>query len=254
MKIQSLGEEIKNLDRVVNSNRINAVTEMPPVMSDAYEDSIETDEAVDNIMDDVSKFTKNKYFTGSTTKNVPTDPVLPRFELDESLDADDEECDLEDSEWMDQRYDELMSKDRDLWDENDYNTYFSILKCKTMTEDFDHPITEASKKKTSDEDLWSLVYTSLVTMPDYVNHAAYMHHDLNELNSNERYDDVFTDYDGNVVVYGETEDRLDPGIRIAKKYDLEYRVRPTSNSRRINNPDQQFQLTIIIPDTETAHM
>ena len=65
MKIVKLDENIKNLTRVVDNQKINAVTEMNPVMSDAYEDSLETDEAIEKELKESDKLETNEPFLGA---------------------------------------------------------------------------------------------------------------------------------------------------------------------------------------------
>jgi hypothetical protein len=65
MKIVKLDENIKNLTRVVDNQKINAVTEMNPVMSDAYEDSLETDEAIEKELKESDKLVTEEPFLGA---------------------------------------------------------------------------------------------------------------------------------------------------------------------------------------------
>lgn len=85
MKIQKLNENMPNLDKVVHNDDLNAVTEMPPTMSDAYIDSVEADKAVEDIIKPVDKVIKEKPFLGANKQPVPKEPEEAIITLDESL-------------------------------------------------------------------------------------------------------------------------------------------------------------------------
>jgi hypothetical protein len=54
-------------------------------MSDAYEDSLETDEVIEKELKDSDKLATNEPFLGAKNQPLPEDPVLPKVTLDESL-------------------------------------------------------------------------------------------------------------------------------------------------------------------------
>lgn len=498
MKIVKLDENIKNLTRVVDNQKINAVTEMNPVMSDAYEDSLETDEAIEKELKESDKLVTEEPFLGAKNQPLPEDPVLPKVTLDESLFEDYDLSDrvydfldsftfldsmshegivelvsdefnispdfaeqyvdfyekMNDAQWhdtVDQEeesvddflFDELLNEDKRLSstsirykgyrisldhknlcyniydkhgemedsgftsiedakksidnnfeDSNDLiiadqedttdvnfeeslnedanqraaiyddlvdyfdnwindtiptvpelvdaipdydgdwmieimtpemnraqdqyvkalanaamtyypdnvtealdrsgeqrNDYFDFKQdvydaisnvCKKYNDlshediedsvnwflnmydsdediDFEECMNEDARpekkqgkgihkvKEEEDEDLWSLVYTSLIEHPDDTNYAANHAYNINQLTDEERYEEVYTDYDGNIVVYGESEEKLLPAKRIADMYNLRATQSQSADSSR---PEQKFKLTIIIPDEE----
>lgn len=422
MKIVKLDENIKNLTRVVDNQKINAVTEMNPVMSDAYEDSLETDEAIEKELKESDKLITEEPFLGAKNQPLPEDPVLPKVTLDESL---FEDCDLKcriydfldeqegdsdynqkiedvsdefgmspdeaeqyvqdwtlntdksDPEWSDTADQEEESVDDFLFEESlnedanqrsaiyddlvdyfdnwindtiptvpelvdaipDYDgdwmieimtpemnraqdQYVKALANAAMTYYPDDNVTEAldrsgeqrndyfdfkqdvydaisnvckkynnlshedvedsvnwflnmyetdedikveefmnedarpekkqgkgihKVKEEEDEDLWSLVYTSLIEHPDDTNYSANHAYNIDQLTNEERYEEVYTDYDGNIVVYGESEEKLLPAKRIADMYNLKATQSQSSDSSK---PEQKFKLTIIIPQDE----
>lgn len=79
-----------NLDKVVHNDDLNAVTEMPPTMSDAYIDSVEADKAVEDIIKPAEEIIKEKPFLGAEKQPTPKEPEEAKITLDESLfeDAD----------------------------------------------------------------------------------------------------------------------------------------------------------------------
>lgn len=89
MKIQKLNEDMPNLDKVVHNDDLNAVTEMPPTMSDAYIDSVEADKAVEDIIKPAEEIIKEKPFLGAQKQPVPKEPEEAKITLDESLFDDD---------------------------------------------------------------------------------------------------------------------------------------------------------------------
>ena len=85
MKIQKLNENMPNLDKVVYNDDLNAVTEMPPTMSDAYIDSVEADKAVEDIIKPAEEIIKEKPFLGAEKQPTPKEPEEAKITLDESL-------------------------------------------------------------------------------------------------------------------------------------------------------------------------
>lgn len=85
MKVIKLTEKIKNLDKVVTNDHINAVTEMPPAMSDAYEDSIEKDAFDEKILKDEDALPKDQPFIGASKQPLPKKPEEAKINLEESL-------------------------------------------------------------------------------------------------------------------------------------------------------------------------
>lgn len=347
MKIVKLDENIKNLNRVVDNQKINAVTEMNPVMSDAYEDSLETDEAIEKELKESDKIVTDEPFLGAKNQPLPEDPVLPKVTLDESLfeeslneDANQRAAIYDDlvdyfdnwindtiptvpelvdaipdydGDWMIEIMTPEMNKAQDQyvkalanaamtyypdnvtealdrsgeqrndyfdfkqdvydaisnvckkynnlshediedsvdWFLNMYETDEDIKVEECMNEDA-RPEKKQGKgihkvKEEEDEDLWSLVYTSLIEHPDFTNYAANHAYNIDQLTDEERYEEVYTDYDGNIVVYGESEEKLLPAKRIADMYNLRATQSQSADSSR---PEQKFKLTIIIPDEE----
>ena len=82
MKVLRLTEKIKNLNRVIDNKTINAVTEMNPVMSDAYEDSLELDQAIENELKDSDLLVKDKPFLGASKQPTPKKIEDPKLNLD----------------------------------------------------------------------------------------------------------------------------------------------------------------------------
>ena len=78
-----------NLDKVVHNDDLNAVTEMPSTMSDAYIDSVEADKAVEDIIKPAEEIIKEKPFLGAEKQPVPKEPEEAKITLDESLFDDD---------------------------------------------------------------------------------------------------------------------------------------------------------------------
>ena len=74
-----------NLDKVVHNDDLNAVTEMPPTMSDAYIDSVEADKAVEDIIKPAEEIIKEKPFLGAEKQPTPKEPEEAKITLDESL-------------------------------------------------------------------------------------------------------------------------------------------------------------------------
>jgi len=74
-----------NLDKVVHNDDLNAVTEMPPTMSDAYIDSVEADKAVEDIIKPAEEIIKEKPFLGAEKQPTPEEPEEAKITLDESL-------------------------------------------------------------------------------------------------------------------------------------------------------------------------
>lgn len=74
-----------NLDKVVHNDDLNAVTEMPPTMSDAYIDSVEADKAVEDIIKPAEEIIKEKPFLGAEKQPTPKELEEAKITLDESL-------------------------------------------------------------------------------------------------------------------------------------------------------------------------
>lgn len=74
-----------NLDKVVHNDDLNAITEMPPTMSDAYIDSVEADKAVEDIIKPAEEIIKEKPFLGAEKQPTPKEPEEAKITLDESL-------------------------------------------------------------------------------------------------------------------------------------------------------------------------
>lgn len=92
-----------NLDKVVHNDDLNAVTEMPPTMSDAYIDSVEADKAVEDIIKPAEEIIKEKPFLGAEKQPTPKEPEEAKITLDEALfdyfEVGDD--DWEDAAWHD---------------------------------------------------------------------------------------------------------------------------------------------------------
>ena len=276
MKILNLNEKIDNLNKVVNSKNINAVTEMPPVMSDAYEDSLEHDEYIEKGLKDSDKLPTDEPFLGADDQPVPDDIEEAKINLEESLFED-----LDRSGY--QLHDDFYSFKSDVynavkdvcnryrragndvshedisdaleWFINVYSEDEDIDECLYEEDEIRRPERKTGKgvhkvKDEEDEDLWSLVYTSLIEHPDEANYAANHAYDIDQLKKEQRYSDVYTDYDGNIVVYAENEEELAPAKEIAAKYNLEVKQDNAPESTLSNRPNDKLKLTIIIPDEE----
>lgn len=391
MKVVKLTEKIGNLDKVVTNKHINAVTEMPPTMSDAYEESVEKDEAIAKDLKDNDALPKDKPFIGASDQPTPKDIEEAKINLEESLFedvssraaiwddivnyvydkldnaldnismevmeaipdynadwcrgdfnivtgnkqlilakavADDlmADCDLDESLnedvpggkyylpgiedasheegniWIDEDppfdFDSadqnvnlpgyavewiagylgngVNNKAREFFRTEEERDSFvdelnrkNAVGIKTWTSpNFYHTLPESLNEdgrqssllrklddKDIDEeefDLWTQVYSSLIDNPNEATTKAWGRFKAVLLPKKQRYSVVNADTDGNIVVYGESEDRLEPAKKVADYYKLEYEVKPAREAWATKHPDQRFSLTIKIPEEEVT--
>lgn len=356
MKVVKLTEKISNLDKVVTNKHINAVTEMPPAMSDAYEESVEKDEAIEKDLKDNDALPKDKPFTGASDQPTPKDIEEAKINLEESLfedvssraavyddivnyvydkldDALDNisievmeaipdynadwcrgdfnivtgnkqlilakavaddlmvDCDLDESlteaqninlpgyavEWVggyggngvnrvETQYFRTPEERDKLADELESQGAYHVKKYEiqnfyhTLPESLNEDGRQSSLLRKLDDkdideeefDLWTQVYSSLIDNPNEATTKAWGRFKAVLLPKKQRYSVVNADTDGNIVVYGESEDRLEPAKKVADYYKLEYEVKPAREAWAAKHPDQRFSLTIKIPEEEVT--
>lgn len=259
-----------NLDKVVHNDDLNAVTEMPPTMSDAYIDSVEADKAVEDIIKPAEEIIKEKPFLGASKQPVPKEPEEAKITLDEGLfDYFEVDDDWEDAAWhdtADQEEEEDIPEDilkdyinsieveeEDIEESCDKE---EIKEC-DQTELVEDGRSQSLLRQLDDTDieeeefdLWTLVYSSLINKPDEATWKAMQKYDTVILPKKLRYDTINSDSDGNIIVYGKTEKDLDGAKLVADLYELEYEVKPSRESWAKQHPEQSFSLTIKIPEEE----
>lgn len=110
-----------NLDKVVHNDDLNAVTEMPPTMSDAYIDSVEADKAVEDIIKPAEEIIKEKPFLGAEKQPTPKEPEEAKITLDESLFEDVNNQSVEIYDFLDEcgGYTDYNQKIEDVMEEFD---------------------------------------------------------------------------------------------------------------------------------------
>lgn len=386
MKIQKLNENMPNLDKVVHNDDLNAVTEMPPTMSDAYIDSVEADKAVEDIIKPAEEIIKEKPFLGAEKQPVPKEPEEAKITLDESLfDYFEVDDDWEDAAWhdtVDQEEEEDIPLD-DLKDyvdgieveeeedfaeslnesdlaANDLGSYKDQLKIirqidkeipyslrykeanfieddgsiylywvaqepftkneleyfqdsvndvldryydfdivpqtkltvrdvskgyktdklnnqlisidrygyienddwywKKYSDYLDENLNEEDKSKLAwDElgteeaeevDLWTLIYDTLSKERDLGASKVIKRYVTPQLSLKQRYDPINADSDGNIVIYGETEEEFNPAREVADFHNLKYQIKESPKNWVTKHPEQKYTFTIIIPEDQ----
>lgn len=287
MKVVKLTEKIGNLDKVVTNKHINAVTEMPPTMSDAYEESVEKDEAIEKALKDNDALPKDKPFTGASDQPTPKDIEEAKINLEESLFEDVSSRVAIYDDIVNYVYDKLDDAldnismevmeaipdyDAD-WCRGDFNIVTGskqLILAKAVADDLmadcdlEESLNEDGRQSSllrklddtdideEEFDLWTQVYSSLIDNPTEATTKAWGRFRAVLLPKKQRYSVVNTDTDGNIVVYGESEDRLEPAKKVADYYKLEYEVKPAREAWAAKHPDQRFSLTIKIPEEEVT--
>lgn len=251
MKIKKLNENMPNLDKVVHNADLNAVTEMPPVMSDAYIDSTEADKAVKDIIKPAEEIVKEKAFLGAENQPVPEEPEQEKIVLDESIfdDRSEFEDDSGDDEYMDFEDIKVFLDNIEVEDELEESCHEVKLKEDgrqgSLLRQYDDTDIEEEEF-----DLWTLVYSSLINKPDEATWKAMQKYDTVVLPKKLRYDTINSDADGNIIVYGQTEKDLDGARLVADLYELDYEIKTSREQWAQKHPEQSFSLTIKIPDEE----
>lgn len=381
-----------NLDKVVHNDDLNAVTEMPPTMSDAYIDSVEADKAVEDIIKPAEEIIKEKPFLGAEKQPTPKEPEEAKITLDESLfeESDSlrdriydfldelggyadynqkvedvsEEFGMSpdeaegyvwdwsiriDPEWHD-TVDQEEEEDIPLDSLKDYVDSIEVEEetidegCQTeLTEDahnkpdcyndllgyyheaiynnipiiqeteeavsgyngdwcradmdpqvdnaidqlaraladaavyyyqgpaevdwsdetdveFDENLNEEDKSKLSwdelgteeaeDVDLWTLVYNSLSKERDLGASNSIKKYVTPQLSLKQRYDPINADSEGNIIVYGETEEEFNPAKEVADFHGLKYKIKESPKNWVMKHPEQKYSFTIIIPEDQ----
>lgn len=287
MKVVKLTEKIGNLDKVVTNKHINAVTEMPPTMSDAYEESVEKDEAIEKALKDNNALPKDKPFTGASDQPTPKDIEEAKINLEESLFEDVSSRSAIYDDIVNYVYDklddaldnismEVMEAIPDYnadWCRGDFNIVTGskqLILARAVADDLmadcdlEESLNEDGRQSSllrklddtdideEEFDLWTQVYSSLIDNPTEATTKAWGRFKAVLLPKKQRYSVVNTDTDGNIVVYGESEDRLEPAKKVADYYKLEYEVKPAREAWAAKHPDQRFSLTIKIPEEEVT--
>lgn len=85
VKIKKLNEDIQNLERVMKSERVDAVGSMPITMLDAVEESEKVQDDIEKEMEEHSEKVKLNKVIGAEKQPVPDMPEIPKLTLDESL-------------------------------------------------------------------------------------------------------------------------------------------------------------------------
>ena len=385
MKIQKLNENMPNLDKVVHNDDLNAVTEMPPTMSDAYIDSVEADKAVEDIIKPAEEIIKEKPFLGAEKQPVPKEPEEAKITLDESLfDYFEVDDDWEDAAWhdtVDQEEEEDIPEDilRDYIDSieveeeeideslnesdlaaNDLGSYKDQLKIirqidkeipyslrykeanfieddgstylywvaqepftknelehfqdsvndvldryydfdivpqtkltvrdvskgyktdklnnqlisidrygyienddwywKKYSDYLDENLNEEDKSKLAwnelgteeaeEVDLWTLIYDTLSKERDLAASKVIKRYVTPQLSLKQRYDPINADSDGNIVIYGETEEEFNPAREVADFHNLKYQIKESPKNWVTKHPEQKYTFTIIIPEDQ----
>lgn len=388
MKLLKLTEKIKNLNRVVDNEQINAVTEMNPVMSDAYEDSLELDKAIEDELKENDLLVKDKPFLGASEQPTPKEVEQPKLTLDESLFEDEveeiNECEepidyMDDSILDDVELNEARSfkdivkigreielnaphsmraKQFDIIDKGDRKILYWVtqdpfnsfeldkfveaaldvipyiapevvqialtqrdignegfendnskgnilwLDAPDFTYDVDNwkdishkmgseeidttefedelidsdkvdleftdddfedyteslneedksniPWDELGTEEAENVDIWNLVYSTLLKERDLAAQNMVKRYKTPELPLKQRYseENISTDMDGNIIVYAETEEDLEPAKEVAEFHRFENRSKKSPDAWSIKRPDQVYSLTIIIPEEE----
>lgn len=93
----------------------------------------------------------------------------------------------------------------------------------------------------ADEDLWEKVYNELDASLD----PQDCHREV-KARHGARYQNVATDVDGNIVVFGRDEEHLELAKRVAEHYGVEYRI--SSNDNGSSEQLYKVKMTIIIPE------
>lgn len=312
MKIQKLNENMPNLDKVVHNDDLNAVTEMPPTMSDAYIDSVEADKAVEDIIKPAEEIIKEKPFLGAEKQPTPKEPEEAKITLDESLFEESDSLRDRIYDFLDELggYADYNQKVEDVseefgmspdeaegyvWDwsiridpewhdtadqegeedipDDGLKDYINSIEVEQeeIEESCDKEgIKECDQTELKEDgrsqsllrqlddtdieeeefDLWTLVYSSLISKPDEATWKAMQKYDTVVLPKKLRYDTINSDSDGNIIVYGKIEKDLDGAKLVADLYELEYEIKPARDSWAKKHPEQSFSLTIKIPDEE----
>lgn len=83
--LQDLQEDIQNLERVMKSERVDAVGSMPITMLDAVEESEKVQDEIEKEMEEHSEKVKLNKVLGAEEQPVPEYPEVPKIILEESL-------------------------------------------------------------------------------------------------------------------------------------------------------------------------
>ena len=165
-----MDEDLANLDRVVNNSLINAVTEMPPTMSDAYEDSIENDKNIEDALKETDSEIKDEPFLGASKQPVPEKIKEPKSVLEEAL-FEDWNSDYDDLEWREWKKDELINKDRNTWDETDWDAWYYINN-EEAEKEFDEDYSSSSNRYYTDR-LFKLIDDGKITKDSLLHDLVY---------------------------------------------------------------------------------
>ena len=255
---------------------------MPPVMSDAYEDSVELDDAIEKQLKDKDALPKDKPFLGASKQPVPKEPEEAKINLDESLFDDDSP--------LTDPYDDNYSLEEQIFDFLDHSDSFDPVEmAELVSDEFGISIDEAEgyvqdwsirynsndldteeleeelddeddqsesekwwnslgTEESEDMDLWTLVYEALSRTRDLAADNAVKRYDTLSLPYQQRYEDVNVDADGNIVVFAASSEDLEPAKKVARYHNLDTRESSSGSYGKLH-PDQAFNLTIIIPES-----
>lgn len=247
MKI--IKEDIENLERSINDEKVDVIGSMPITMADAFYDSEKKQEQVDKEMNEKESKVKLNKVLGAEKQPVPDLPVQAKSTLDESLFEDYDEAreytnkllDMVDEGLLDPKdliaSMALYMSDDDVKDLMYTYGYIEDEIDESLKDPRDESLEEKvekgskiSKRKSTlpggkysepEPDEFTLVQMELNGTGDW-----YTLKDITkfpELKPRKRYpaDDIGQDYDGNTIIFGTKDSDFDFARKVADAYELE---------------------------------
>lgn len=268
MKI--IKEELDNLEKVKDRKTTQGI-----VMKNAEQESNEAEKNFEEVAGKPEELKKKKPFLGAEKQETPKEVKTPKPQLEEALFKESAEQELKNAmySYLENMFENVLDGlayemasaltsrgfEYDLnWVAEEptpklitagHNYMTAIIEALLENKPIDEALEEGKMKNgillsTDGEPLtfWDKIYAELDGNLSPEDNDYKM---LAELPSTKaiRYQNINTDYDGNIEVVAATEDALQHAINVANYYDLEYKT-GVSNS---NNANNAFYCKIIIP-------
>jgi len=248
-------EDIANLERALEDDKLNIVGSMPIVMADAVKESEKTQEKIDKDNEEKELELKLEYpFLGAVKQPTPTDTILEKTSLDESLFedyADDVRkysnmlVDLIDRELVDPK----ILQDLIYWySEDDIKRFMEVndlIDIEEEEEEIEECITQPLqeyriKQEPEDLDLFTIVHDELAPFDTNIMKKTKFK-DV-PIIDRYNYEDIavsYADDNDNIAVITDTVDQLDFAKKVADSYKIE-----TIGPEKYGD---KFKLTLIMP-------
>ena len=242
-------EDIANLERALEDDKLNIVGSMPIVMADAVKESEKNQEKIDKD----NKEKELEYpFLGAKNQPTPEEPIIEKVSLDESLFEDYADVrkysntlvDMIDNELVDPK----ILQDLIYWcSEDDIKRFMEVndLIDTAEEEEVDECITQPLqeyriKQEPEDLDLFTIVHDELAPFDSNIMKKT----KFPEIAIIDRYnyEDIavsYTDDNDNISVIMNTPEELDFAQKVADAYDIE-----TVGPEKYGD---KFKLTLIMP-------